>query len=97
MVMSPSCGGFGGGFFRGPVYGGPVFGGPVYGGPMAFGGGFRRGRWPIGYYGGWHRFHSHWAGYMASISQLSPVVLESDFFAQDRMDQGDYIIWHGWH
>jgi hypothetical protein len=64
--MFHGYGGFGGGFVSGPV-----FGGAVYGGPMVYGGGFRHSRRPMGFYGGWHGFQSHWAGYMVSTRTLS--------------------------
>jgi hypothetical protein len=52
-----SYGGYGGGFVGG--YGG--YGGPVFG---DYGGGFRHYHRPMDFYGGWHGFHSHWAGHM---------------------------------
>ena len=33
---------------------------------------------------------------MVSVSLLSPDRLESNFLAKEWMDQGDYMIWHGW-
>lgn len=67
-----------GGFVGGGFVSGPVYGGAAYGGHMGYGGCYGHHSQPMGFYGGWHGFHSHWAGYM------------------DWMDQGDYMIWHGW-
>jgi len=61
---------------------------------MIYGGGYSRR--PMGFYAGWHGFQSHWAGYMVGMHLLSSGVSEPNILSQDWMDQGDYMVWHGW-